>query len=115
MPEYKQAIVIRTDLGMSKGKMIAQACHASLGSFKKAGRSTIGAWEEKGQTKVVLRVESDSELHERKQQADQNGLPAFLVTDAGRTELDPGTTTCLGIGPAETAQVDAVTGDLEPV
>jgi len=28
--EIKQVIVIRTDLEMGKGKMISQACHASL-------------------------------------------------------------------------------------
>ena len=32
---YKQAIVIRIDLGMSKGKTAAQAAHASLEAVMK--------------------------------------------------------------------------------
>jgi len=36
MNDLKQVIVLRTDVGMSTGKMIAQACHASLKSYKKA-------------------------------------------------------------------------------
>ncbi|PSH00838.1 MAG: hypothetical protein BRC30_01430, partial [Nanohaloarchaea archaeon SW_7_46_7] len=28
--QHKQAIVLRTDLGMSTGKLISQACHATL-------------------------------------------------------------------------------------
>ena len=31
----KQAIVMRTDLKMGKGKIAAQCCHGSIGSYKK--------------------------------------------------------------------------------
>ena len=34
--EIKQAIIIRSDLDMSKGKLAAQAAHASLMSFFEA-------------------------------------------------------------------------------
>jgi len=49
------------------------------------------------------------------EEAKRNGLPAYLVQDAGRTELDPGTTTCLGVGPGPEDAVDAITGQLELV
>ena len=39
-------------------------------------------------------------------------MPHKLVEDAGRTELEPGTQTALGIGPARPAEIDTVTGDL---
>jgi PTH2 family peptidyl-tRNA hydrolase len=44
----KQVIVVRADLGMSKGKLAAQACHASLGAYKKANERIIREWELEG-------------------------------------------------------------------
>jgi PTH2 family peptidyl-tRNA hydrolase len=44
--------------------------------------------------------------------AEAKGLTTSLVTDAGLTQVPPGTTTCLGIGPAEVKDVDPLTGDL---
>ena len=32
----KQVIIMRGDLSISRGKIAAQACHASLGSYKRA-------------------------------------------------------------------------------
>lgn len=47
----KQAIVMRTDLKMGKGKIAAQACHACLESYKKADKRKIREWELFGQKK----------------------------------------------------------------
>jgi len=58
MPGYKQSIVLRKDLGLSEGKKIAQACHASLGSVKKADNDTVGSWEDTGAMKVALLAEN---------------------------------------------------------
>ena len=44
--------------------------------------------------------------------AKRRGLPSFLVRDAGLTELEPGTVTCLGIGPEREEEIDRITGDL---
>ena len=41
----KQAIVMRTDLKMGKGKIAAQACHASICCYKKASRVDVQRWE----------------------------------------------------------------------
>ncbi len=38
--EYKMVMVIRTDLKMSKGKMIVQACHAAVESSEVTKRET---------------------------------------------------------------------------
>ena len=35
------------------------------------------------------------------------------VDDAGRTQVEPGSATCIGIGPAPESEVDKVTGGLK--
>lgn len=108
----KQVIIIRQDLGMSTGKLAAQACHASLGAYQKAGRKAKREWEAGGAKKVVLGCEDLKELKELERKALKLKLPATLITDAGLTELSPGTITALGIGPAEETVIDKITGSL---
>jgi PTH2 family peptidyl-tRNA hydrolase len=109
----KQVIVIRNDLKMSKGKISAQACHACLGSYKKADTNKIKQWDFDGAKKVVVKVNSLEELFEIKEIAKKNNVPNFIVKDAGRTELPSGTITCLGIGPDRDEIIDKVTQDLK--
>lgn len=109
--EIKQVIVVRRDLKMGKGKMAAQAAHAAVGSFEKADKKTSKEWELEGAKKVVLGVSNIEELMDIERKAKK--LPHFLVTDAGRTEFTEPTITCLGIGPADAAEIDRVTGHLK--
>ncbi len=109
----KQAIIIRQDLKMSTGKKIAQACHASLSSYRKAGLISRKAWELSGEKKVVLKVNSLKELRELELKARKQRVPHQMITDAGLTEVKPGTITCLGIGPARDELIDSITGHLK--
>lgn len=115
MVEYKQSIVIREDLDMSEGKRIAQACHASLGAYERTGDEIRNAWRTAGQKKIVLGVDGREELMELYRSAEAADLPCHLVKDAGETELEPGTITCIAIGPADAASIDQVTGGLATV
>ena len=63
--------------------------------------------------KVVLRVKDQKELIKYKNLAEDNGLVNALITDAGRTVVEPGTMTCLGIGPDKEEKIDKVTGNLK--
>ncbi len=112
---YKQVIVIRKDLKMSKGKLAAQACHASVHAFERARWSLIEKWEKEGAKKVVLAVESQQELEELYKKVKEKRIPCFLVRDAGLTELKPGTITALGIGPDKEEKIDKITGHLKPL
>ncbi len=113
---YKQVIVVRTDIKMSKGKLAVQVAHAAVSSFeeaKKLAPEWAKEWLREGQKKVVVKVKDLEELLQVKHEADRRKLPNFLVADRGLTELPPGTVTCLGIGPAPTELVDEVTGKLK--
>lgn len=110
----KQTIVIDKSMSLSQGKIISQASHASLEAALNADEKVRKEWREKGAKKIVLDLGSDS-FDDLRDQAMNEDLPFFLVRDAGKTETEPGTTTALGIGPAEETLVDNVTGNLETV
>jgi PTH2 family peptidyl-tRNA hydrolase len=112
----KQAIVVRTDLGMGKGKIAAQVAHASLSAAEAARQRKGGwydAWKNGGQPKVVLKVGSEAELEEIFRKAKSSGLPASYIEDRGLTQVESGTATCVGIGPAPDPAIDEITGKLK--
>jgi len=111
----KQVMVVRKDLELSKGKLAVQVAHASLGAYEKAMQARkkyVEDWQREGQKKVVLGVDTLAELKELQKKAMALKLPVCLIQDAGLTELEPGTITVLGIGPAPEAEIDKVTGSL---
>ncbi|MDY5871821.1 MAG: peptidyl-tRNA hydrolase Pth2 [Candidatus Methanomethylophilaceae archaeon] len=113
--DAKMVIVVRADLKLSKGKTAAQAAHAAVNcafASKKKDPRTFDKWFAEGQKKVVLKVQDLKQLYEIKAMADASGLVNSLITDAGRTEIEPGTVTCLGIGPSTDSMLDKITGDL---
>lgn len=112
----KQAIILRSDVGMGKGKLAAQAAHASLQAYKEAmskDSTAVHHWESQGCKKVVLRAGSEGELLGLYEQAKRERLPCALIADAGHTQIEPGTLTALAIGPAVEEAVDKVAGKLK--
>ena len=110
---YKLVILFREDLKLPKGKMSAQAGHAAVDSVLKSDKKIVDEWRKTGAGKIVLKVKDEKELFKFKQMAEDFGLKTALVTDAGRTVLQPGTITCLGIGPDEENKIDRITGKLK--
>jgi PTH2 family peptidyl-tRNA hydrolase len=116
--EYKLVIAVREDLNLSKGKMAVQVAHAAVTAALEAKANHpkwFRAWMDEGQKKVVVGVPDLEELLRLERKAIEVKLPTALIEDAGLTELPPGTTTCLGVGPALNHLVDAVTGHLKLV
>jgi PTH2 family peptidyl-tRNA hydrolase len=127
----KQWIVMRTDLKMRKGKMIAQGAHASmkvlldravwtnLGDHEKP-RMTVDVSDTEREwffgifTKVCLRVESEEQLVEIYEKAKRVIIPCALIIDKGLTEFNGvPTKTCCAIGPALPSEVEDIVGHLK--
>jgi PTH2 family peptidyl-tRNA hydrolase len=127
----KQIIVVRKDLNMRKGKMVAQGAHASLAAIlNNSDKSTSGEirilleggekndaalkdWLLGRFTKICVYVNSEEELLAVYQQAEDKGLLCALITDAGLTEFNNvPTKTCCAIGPAWSDELEEITGKL---
>lgn len=116
----KMVIVVRKDLNMRKGKMIAQGAHAATEQVLKhcvgpeESRQLIQSWWlDHGQRKIVVGVDSEDELIAVKEKALSLGIGTTLITDAGATEFHGvPTRTAVAIGPAEDDKIDQVTGKL---
>ncbi len=111
----KMVIVMRKDLNMRKGKMIAQGAHAAIGAAMLAeGSDEYGDWLTHGTAKICVSVDSELELMAIFIQAKEAKLPVELITDSGRTEFaGVPTKTCLAIGPARADAIDKITGNLK--
>ncbi len=115
MANIKQVIVVRTDLDMGKGKIAAQVGHACvLGTehVRKSNPEWFSEWFQT-QEKIVLKVSSLKELEQIKRDAIELGIPWSEVTDAGHTQISPGTITCISLGPGPEEIIDKVTGNLK--
>ena len=114
--DYKLVVLVRNDVKMGKGKIAAQVAHAAVDcalQAEKKDRKAFDAWYNSGQAKVVLKVDSLEELKRYMAEARSVGLRTSMITDAGRTQIEPGTITCMGIGPAPVSELDKVTGELK--
>lgn len=135
MSSTKQVIVIRKDLNMRKGKMCAQASHASIAFLTKKlvvdsangmsnrfydcsseghrFRKEIQHWLENSFRKIVVYVNSEEELREIHRLAEYEGLMSHLIEDNGATEFDGvKTITCCAIGPHYDFMFEGVTDTL---
>ncbi len=108
----KQVIVVCGDVKMSPGKLAAQVSHGSVEAVLRSHKDDIKKWRDEGMKKVVLKVKDKKELYKLKLACEDAGLVCALITDAGHTEIDPGTVTCLGIGPASDEKINEVAGKL---
>lgn len=114
----KLAIVIRTDLKMGKGKCCSQCAHAAVSCYKKAlmrNPRLLKNWENEGEPKVVLKADTPGEntLYELAKEAQINELVTVVIRDAGRTQIESGSVTVLGIGPGNAATIDKIVGHLK--
>jgi PTH2 family peptidyl-tRNA hydrolase len=101
-------ILLRTDLGLSLGKAVAQGAHAAEGAIALADPETLAAWAATGRTKITLALPNEAAWHRAVADAAAAGLPCAPVRDAGRTEIAPDTPTAIGIGPCRRTDLAGV-------
>lgn len=113
---HKLSVVVRGDLKMSKGKACAQVGHAVLECYLRQEDGRLKkSWMEEGGKKVVLRADKLEDLFSLNEAAKRAGMVTAVIKDAGHTELEPGTVTCLGIGPDKEERIDRITKSLRPL
>ena len=118
----KMVIVVRKDLKMRKGKMIAQAAHAVenvllpilLNCASKRAHRYYEQWKRLGSKKIVVSVNSETDLVKIHEEALKNSISAYIVTDAGNTEFNGiQTKTAVAIGPWDDSEIDKITASLK--
>lgn len=132
----KMAIVVRNDLRLTKGNLInslyenleakncifcigkigAQCSHAAVIAFKRSfdeKKTLADKWFLLGQPKIVLRVDSLVEIENLEKKAKSLSVISALVKDAGRTQIEPGTVTCIAFGPDYNDRIDEIVKELK--
>lgn len=112
---HKQVLVMRKDLNMRKGKLIAQGAHASLKvTLENMDHPDVKAWLAGAFTKIAVSVDSEEEMMEILKAAQEADIVTALITDAGKTEFNGvPTNTCIAVGPAARERVDVITRHLK--
>lgn len=122
--QTKMVLVVRKDLKMGTGKIAAQCSHAAVAAVDviEGMRQTnpshqwvgyLDCWRSTGSAKVVVQCDSEDALRNLMDKAKSEGVPHYLVADAGRTQIAAGSKTVLAIGPAPVSKIDAVSGSLK--
>jgi peptidyl-tRNA hydrolase, PTH2 family len=116
----KQVIVIRKDLNMRKGKMVAQGSHASMSFLtrrlenNKPITEVQKEWLNNSFTKICVSVDSEQELLEIAEKAKNTNVECHVITDNGTTEFNGvPTKTCLALGPDKAEILDKISGHLK--
>ena len=115
----KMTVCVRKDLAMSPGKIASQVAHAclQLATNLEADlnrKALVKQWQEYSSEKiVVLECTSLENMSAVQAKASELGVFTAPIADAGRTEVDSGTVTCMGVGPGYEDIIDQITGNLK--
>jgi peptidyl-tRNA hydrolase, PTH2 family len=96
---YKMILAVNTDLAMGKGKIAAQCGHAAVGCYRVAHRRiphAVQAWNLTGCAKIAVKC-PEREYTALLAACKAQGIPYYLVEDAGRTQIAAGSKTVLAL------------------
>lgn len=107
--------LINSDLKMGKGKICAQVGHAALSLWLKNEKNPfLTLWEHQGRRTLAF-----SGTLQQIRDAEKEGARAGFITthirDAGRTQIAPGSMTCVAIGPLPFRTASSLFKNLKPL
>lgn len=108
-------LCVNQSLKMGKGKIGAQCAHAAIGVVLQLLATDLDLymqWEQCGQRKIVVKMDDAQSMEALAGTAAAVGLPCYIMKDAGRTQVAPGSQTVLAIGPGTDLEIDQLTGHL---
>lgn len=127
---HKQVIVLRKDLNMRKGKMVAQGAHASMAAILSLSENfeyeaenkqylklelddSTRSWLLDNFKKICVYVNSEEQLLEIHRKAKEARILTSLIQDSGLTEFNGVPTyTAVAVGPGFSESIDKITGEL---
>lgn len=125
---FKQVFIINSDLGMGKGKIAVQVAHATVYYMEEIllyveGESPENdklferfvAWREEdhGLMKKVVLKATQEEMNKILLELTIREIEKFAVYDAGLTQVEPGSFTCIVVEPLEEEKCDELFGHLK--
>ena len=96
---YKCAILVRTDISMSCGKIAAQCGHGIAQSMKGSNNKIVKEWMKCGEKIVILKAPNLKKMEYIKKEANKHKIYSKIIYDAGHTEVEPETPTVCVVGP----------------
>ncbi len=115
--EIVMYVLLRADLAMPKGKLVAQgghAIHLALYDAAVSGNPAwLSAWETGSYTKIALRLDDEAHLERVCTALVAAGICHVRVVDEGRTAVAAGTTTAVGLHPVPRSVAQGVVGSLK--
>lgn len=91
-------LFLNRGLGMSPGKLAAQAGHAAVRAYRLTGPRMVEAWDLGGhETKLTMLARDTEHLLTIERYLVDRGFKTSLVIDEGRTEIPSHTPTALGV------------------
>lgn len=107
--ELRLYAVVRADLEIPTGKLVAQTGHAYLGVLLQCLEDNPGLADEylrtKRQTKICVTAKNLKALERVMRECEEAGIVVHLVEDAGLTVFPKPTVTALGLGPVSRNQL----------
>lgn len=125
---YKQILIINSDLGMGKGKIVGQAAHAEVYYMEELmlylegkapenealyERFIMWREEDHGLMKKVVLKATEKEMKKILCDLAIKEIEKFAVYDRGLTQIRAGSFTCIIVEPLEEDKCDELFGDLK--
>lgn len=97
MAEPVMYILVNKSLKMSPGKLAAQCSHAAIKAYLLSDTLMQKKWDEGSFTKIILGAKNKEQLSLARGRLLIHNINSFTVVDEGRTEIEPGQETALGV------------------